>query len=285
MNNRKLIRIATWGGMGDALLLTPSLRALKRSHPLCKIKLACSDKAYKDIFKNNPHIDGLTASRFSYILYKLLALRGKCIYPAYGAHRPSLTLGKHAADIVAEMLNVTLDDNRLELFLTKKEDGHARALLSRYANPIVIHIFSRCSANHLWPLENWEQLIRLLPGFTFIQLGASDEPRVKGAVDMLGKISVRAGMGIVKYSKCLVGVDSFWAHVASALDVPGVVLFGDSTPVVWGHESNLNIYKKVACSPCIDILFGQKCPYGNKCMNTITVDEVSAAIMTQMQRG
>ena len=78
MKNRKLIRIATWGGLGDALLLTPALRALKREHPNCKIKLACTSKSFRDLFKNNPHVDVLTASRFSYILYKLFALRGKC---------------------------------------------------------------------------------------------------------------------------------------------------------------------------------------------------------------
>jgi hypothetical protein len=53
---------------------------------------------------------------------------------------------------------------------------------------------------------------------------------------------------------------------------------------VWGHHNNINVYKNAPCSPCLDLLSSRKCPYGNKRMNTITVEEVKTAILAQINR-
>jgi hypothetical protein len=88
-------------------------------------------------------------------------------------------------------------------------------------------------------------------------------------------------------SKChaFSGMDSFFSHCTNAFGLTGVVLFGDSSPVVWGHPNNINLYKELRCSPCIDILQGYECPYGLPCLNTITPNEVIEALKSALEKN
>jgi ADP-heptose:LPS heptosyltransferase len=92
-------------------------------------------------------------------------------------------------------------------------------------------------------------------------------------------------MAIIANSNLFLGVDSFWAHAATALRVKALVLFGDTSPNHFGHDSNLNIYKKVSCSPCIDWIHGYSCPYSKKCMELITVEDVVNKIKSFLQKS
>ncbi len=133
-------------------------------------------------------------------------------------------------------------------------------------------------------MEKWKELVRQLQDYTFIQLGHKDEPHVEGALDWRGKIGLREGFCMLKYSTSFVGIDSSFAHATNAFGLPGVVLFGDTSPVYWGHDNNINIYKNVFCSPCYDYSWGDPCPLGHECMNQITVDEVKLALIRQVRR-
>ena len=88
----------------------------------------------------------------------------------------------------------------------------------------------------------------------------------------------------MKYSKAFAGVDSFLNHATNAVQTPGVVLFGPTTPVVWGHDGNINIYRAVDCAPCVDTIGKGPCPNHWKCMDSIGVDEVVEAITETLGR-
>lgn len=196
----------------------------------------------------------------------------------YGKLKPSINFKKHAVEIIADILEVTLKDKKIEIFLTKKEDEKAMKTLSKYNNPIIIHTTSKCSKNQEWPIERWEELVKRMPDYTFIQVGLNNEPAIKGTVDLRGKTTVREAIALVKHSKAFVGVVSAFAHITAAVGKPAVVLFGPSTPVIWGYEENINIYKDLRCAPCIDTLGGKTCPYDKKCMGKISVREVEKTI-------
>jgi ADP-heptose:LPS heptosyltransferase len=144
-------------------------------------------------------------------------------------------------------------------------------------NPVVIHVHSNGLSSKNWPLEKWQELLDTLPGYTFVQLGVADDPKMEGAVDCRGKASLRETFALIKHASGFIGVDSSLAHVTNAFGVPGVVLFGPSSPENWGHANNINVYKKLICSPCIPLL--QHCPYQKECIKTIAVDEVRAAVL------
>src|SRR5579859_5407134 len=248
---RKVFRIFSCGGLGDILLGTPILSALKRENPGCKIILFCFMKRDLDVFRNNPHVDVLGHRSFitNPLLYTLYYYRRGRKFNAltYDQYFPSFVYRKSVTHIMADKFGVTLDSPRLEVYLTEKEKEWGRKRVAGIKNPVAIHVTSLCSKNQSWPLRNWEELIRSLPEYTFVQLGMPTEDKVEGAVDLRGKTSFREALSILNCSLSFVGVVSSFSHATSAFGTPGVVLFGASAPRAWGHSNNINLYKNLEC--------------------------------------
>jgi ADP-heptose:LPS heptosyltransferase len=283
---RKTIRVITWGGIGDVLLSTPALRAIKNKYPESNLIVYCKSKTHYDVLARNPSINRLRrTSLFFYIsAYILSKFRSTKIFKgSYGHLYPSICYNINATKIIAEMFDVKLLQSKIEIFLTKRENQNAREKIALYKNPIILHITSLTSKNQEWALKNWEELLIKLPEYTFIQIGLSTEVLVNGAIDFRGKTSIREAFALIKNSKSFVGVVSSFSHATNAFDTPGVILFGPSTPIVWGHQNNINIYKYQTCSPCIDLLANHDCPYNKTCMNNITVEEVKSALLSQLE--
>lgn len=285
---KDVIRVLTWGGLGDVMLSTPSFESLKNAKPSPKIVVYYRTIPHRDILKNNPFIDELKPlNRIFYVrsfLSSLIRQPKKFITFNYGSLFPSLYYRIPATRIIGEMLGCTVTSSRLSVYLTNEEDQEALTYLARYRAPVIINITSRTSSNQHWPVELWESLIKRVPLNDFIQIGTESENLVKGAVDLRGKTSVRQALALVKHAHSFVGVVSGFSHATNAFGTPGVVLFGPSTPVIWGHTNNINIYKSLACAPCIDSLFKNECPYGTACMKSISVEEVAFALQEQLQR-
>jgi ADP-heptose:LPS heptosyltransferase len=180
------------------------------------------------------------------------------------------------------MIDIQLIDNKPQLFLREEENQWARAFLSEFSMPVGINPTSRSSKNQEWPIENWERLVSELNEINFIQLGSSDEPHLKGTIDLRGKTSIRESIALINNMNGYVGVDSFLGHVTGAVSTPSVILFGPSHPQVWGHPKNVNLYFKTHCSPCIDDIQDIPCPYSKECMVNITVEEVKDALLKQV---
>lgn len=285
--SRKHIRIVSWGGLGDALLVTPSFRQLKVQYPGCRITVYCTATSHFEIYRHNPDIDVLKrlgpfafASYLDWCLYRLGRRKFQAVN--YGYLRPGLFYKKGAAEIIAEMLGVVPEDKKPVIFLTPAEEASAQTIVSQFRNPVAINPSALSSANKEWSLANWEAVIRQTPDVTFIQIGLQSEPLLAGAVDVRGRYSLRELMAVMKYVRGYVGLDSFWGHVAAAWQVPAVILFGPSNPAVWGHLRHTNLYAGLSCSPCIDILLNAPCPYGKKCMQAITVEAVRQALTEKL---
>jgi ADP-heptose:LPS heptosyltransferase len=280
---RKVMRIISWGGIGDVLLSTPSFMELKQRDKHRRIIVYCRSKPDVEVYRNNPYIDRVRRTAFNPVFHLLNNLRLVKFHTYnYAALNPSLSYKRNATEIIAEMLGVELSCKKIQVYLTPDEESRAAALLMNYHNPIILHITSRTSANQHWPTERWEQLVREMPDHTFIQLGVTKEPGIAGTIDLRGKTTIREALALLKQARSFVGVVSSFSHATGAFDTPGVVLFGASTPVVWGHANNINIYKSLRCAPCIDVLLGSPCPYGRPCMTMITVEEVKAALLRQL---
>jgi ADP-heptose:LPS heptosyltransferase len=197
--------------------------------------------------------------------------------PDYSMKHPSINYSKNVIEVIAEIFGVELVDKKVQLFLTEDELAAGKSMLSPYKKPITFNPYAVCSKNKEWDTRNWEELIRIMPEYPFIQLGLRKEALIPGAVDLRG-LSVRQSMAVIGASSYYIGVDSFLNHVAAALNTPAIILFGASSPEVFGHSQNVNISKRLWCSPCIDFIAHSACPYGRECMHRISVKEVKAAI-------
>ena len=287
--NKKSLHVAAFGGIGDCLMATPAFRAIKAGDPKRKLIVYYENDDIRDIFLENPYIDSLRKAFFysspiEWTLFHLNLLKVHSInYPEYG---PGLFYHQHACNLIADMLGVQLkdDDNSLDFFLTEREEQEAKQLLGAYTNPVTFHVTSKASANQHWPRENWEELIERMPDYTFIQLGGPNEIKIRGAVDLLGKTSLRMAVCLLKFAHSFVGVCSSFAHATNAVNTNGVILFGPSSPSVWGYSNNINLYEGIRCAPCIALLGSQRCPYDRECMKYISVEKVQSALLSQIKR-
>ena len=98
-----------------------------------------------------------------------------------------------------------------------------------------------------------------------------------GILNMAGKTTLRQLASLISECDAFITNDSGPMHIASAVPVPIVALFGSTNPEATGplgkrHEI---IYKGLSCSPCMK----RECPERHlRCMEEITVDDVFNAL-------
>jgi len=93
------------------------------------------------------------------------------------------------------------------------------------------------------------------------------------AVDLTGQTAIEDLCALMREAALVVSCDSGPAHLADALDVPLVVLFGSSSPTWTGPRGRQSqtIYHALDCSPC----FARTCRHGTyACFEDISSDEV-----------
>jgi ADP-heptose:LPS heptosyltransferase len=98
------------------------------------------------------------------------------------------------------------------------------------------------------------------------------------AVTLAGRLDLAGTAAIIARSALFVGSDSGLAHLAVALGVPTVVLFGPSDSLKWGTENSRHavVRHDLPCAPCF--IFGYHKPCRTiACMKGISVDDVLRA--------
>jgi len=95
-----------------------------------------------------------------------------------------------------------------------------------------------------------------------------------------GKTSIHELMGILRRCAVLVTNDTGPMHMAQALGVPVVAIFGSTDPEATrpsGGEQSV-IRKDVRCAPCLL----RACPIDHRCMTGISTNQVMTAVMKQI---
>ena len=139
-----------------------------------------------------------------------------------------------------------------------------------------------------WPAERNAALADRLAeqGHRVVMTSAPDETpfideivrRMKSPpVNLAGKLSLKELGALTARARLFVGVDSMPMHLAAAMGVPTVALFGPSSEAVWGPW---NVEQRVvttthSCRPCgVDGCGGSKV---SDCLTLLGVDPVHAA--------
>lgn len=94
-------------------------------------------------------------------------------------------------------------------------------------------------------------------------------------IDLAGKTSLRDAMAVMARCALFISNDSGLMHVAAALGVPVIAIFGSTNPITTGPvgSKSIIIQKKVACSPCLKTT----CPTDFRCMDMIQAEDVYQA--------
>lgn len=93
--------------------------------------------------------------------------------------------------------------------------------------------------NYPW----WPEVISKLTalGHSIIQVGLDSEPQL--TEDFRKNLSLAELANIIKEADTWIGVDSFGQHFCWDQRKPGIVLFGQSDPEIFGHPENINLLK------------------------------------------
>jgi heptosyltransferase-2 len=91
-------------------------------------------------------------------------------------------------------------------------------------------------------------------------------------IDLSGKTNLKQAMSVIARCNLFISNDSGLMHIAGALNVPLVAIFGSTNPVTTSPAGNKSIvvHKSVSCSPCLK----EVCPTDFRCMDMVTVDDV-----------
>ena len=142
------------------------------------------------------------------------------------------------------------------------------------------------SKRKVWPLDRFLALTRTLQdrlgSKMLIVLGPAEEPDVRKAFEGVGPSAPVLANGltllqlasVMEGCRFFIGNDSGISHLAAALRLPTLAIFGPTDQRVWSPrgEKTLVVYKGIHCSPCPQERFFQ-CK-DSACLKAIEVAEV-----------
>ncbi len=191
---------------------------------------------------------------------------------------------------ILEPLGIAVSDAKPQLFLTKEEKETAREFLSFKGinvgkelilgvNPGAAYGSAKC-----WLPERFVEVTKKLlrheslrviyfgdrAGTPLVDAICNELPKER-VINLAGKTSLRELIALLDCCSLFLTNDSGPMHIAAALEVPLVALFGSTNDTSTGpYGSGTVIHKRVECSPC----YKRECPIDFRCMTRISVDEV-----------
>lgn len=254
--------IGRTGGLGDLTLLTPVLREIKRRWPSVKIAV-CAIRELQQSIQNLPFIDELlqypvpvdVANTYDGWIW---------LENAIEKNEDAKTL--HSVDCIAKFIGLELppDMDKLQSYVVTEQERQ----WVQWAYPKIngirrICIQTNASARcRTYPMNKTKEIVRDLLGkqWEVFLLGAPGEVKepekpIAGLRVVADGATFRQRAALVESSDCFLGPDSSLLHVAGALKVPAVGLYG---PFPWQVRTAYCPTTKTlarregftACSPC-----------------------------------
>jgi ADP-heptose:LPS heptosyltransferase len=113
-------------------------------------------------------------------------------------------------------------------------------LISPYSKPM------RNGTNSPKNYPYWPEVVSALNGDEVVQIGAGDEKPLavgKSSFKFIKNLPLARIEDLVRQCRVWVSVDNFLPHLAHHVGKPGIVLWGQSDPNVFGYPENANLLK------------------------------------------
>lgn len=298
------ILIGRTGGLGDLTLLTPVLREIKRRWPSVKIAVACIKELGQSIH-NIPFIDEV----LQYPVARSVAETYDgwiWLENAIEKNEDAKTL--HSVDCVAKFIGLDLPadcDKRQAYVVTEKERAWAQWAYPRINGKrrlcVQVGASARCRTYPQQKLgvviaeflkQEWEVFLLGQPG----EVKVPEQPR-PGLRIVTDGCTFRQRAALIETADCVLAPDSSLLHIAGALDIPAVGLYG---PFPWQVRTAYNPTTVVlsrregfSCSPCfhhatLQKQFPDNCPTRSKgfcgVLDAIPPDQIIKAIHEQVAK-
>ncbi|MGB6670463.1 MAG: lipopolysaccharide heptosyltransferase II [Candidatus Acidiferrum sp.] len=192
----------------------------------------------------------------------------------------------------AGWLDTLPDESFIKLHVPEEDRRRAAEfLLTSGTNPANLRIAIGAGASYgsakCWPPDRFAELanrLQLKAGIDVILFGTSGEATVSSAIaaglhrppiDLTGKTSIADLPALLSNCHLFIGNDSGAMHVAAAVGLPVVAVFGPTDPFGTAPVTPrcTIVQEKPYCSPC----FLRRCPTDHRCMTRITPAAVESA--------
>lgn len=146
-----------------------------------------------------------------------------------------------------------------------------------------------------WPAEKFvllAEFVEELGGYKTVFFGSAEEERFVSRhvkhmhlqpINLAGRTSVRQLAALLAQLHLFVSCDSGPLHLASALGVPCVGIYGPESPrrsgIAEGEKAAV-VWRKPECGPCVSFLRGElkPCQRGEECVREITLETVRRVV-------
>lgn len=191
-------------------------------------------------------------------------------------------------------------DNYLEAWISEDEKGYAEKFFienSLTEKTVAIHPFA-ANPYRAWHIDNFIEVSNKLGerGYRTIFFGGKrdknyigyiKEKSLHNSIFLIGETTLRQTMAILSKCRALICNDSGIMHLASALNIPLIAIFGPQWPVKFGPHSEKSrvIYKAFPCSPCKQKFFKECKPSERMtplCIEAISIEEVFEEILKEL---
>lgn len=323
LNKARKILIVRLSSLGDILLTTPLISEIKLNYPQVEIDFLLKPH-YADVYKFNSHVSHLMLYEKSNLksLKKLIKenhydavvdlqnnLRTKLLLcflsvPKLKFKKPSLKkflLVKFKKNYFKEIVPIPqMYANTLNLKLSKEQSLELFNKDGKVENSSQNNVIGFCpGSKHFtktWLEEYFVELGNILTekGYKIYLFGGSIEKdkckllseRIKNSSDFSNENDLLTTAELMKKCKLIVSNDSALMHLASAIKIPIVAIFGSSVkefgfePFNVKHE--IMEVKNLDCRPCSHV--GRNiCPKGHfKCMIEIKPEMVFEKIISMI---
>ena len=241
--------IKSFNGIGDLLFATPSFRVIKEAYPDCYLEVNSNRWS---LLENNPFIDKIGHKDSGVFL----------LYPAPdGGKLPTQHHILTDWQIICQTYGLETKKPQLrpELFLKN---------LPPKKNVIGVQVNHKRNYHNkrVWPC--FDELAK--------QEGFEPIPQITSGDKMQG-----LAKQVASY-KCVVCAEGGISHLAAALHIPAVVLFGGFSDPIWtGYNDHLNIVSDVECKHCFNL---NPCRKGFICWENISVNYVIENVRQYLSR-
>lgn len=193
---------------------------------------------------------------------------------------------------LVKALQAGTDRPSIEIEATGEERANARNLLHEEGIPhadrfLVLNPGAAYGSAKRWHEDRFAEVADILAkemGLNVALIGSESErpiaeqirDRMKSRPAVLsGKTSMETLIGVLAESSLMITNDSGPMHIAAALGVPTVAVFGSTDERVtapFGPRTRV-VKNPVECSPCLL----RECPIDHRCMNGVSVEDVCKA--------
>jgi len=328
--SRIMIRTTNW--IGDAVMTTPALRAVRESFPDADITIV-ANPLVAQLFESHPDCDGvivydrkgkdrgllgflrfcarLRREHFDLSILFQNAIEAALIAFIAGVpkrlgytHECRRLLLTHPVTVTPQLESMHHTDYYLNILAhygvvtTKKEQ---RLLICPDEQEWAQQVLPTGAVATINPGAAYGSAKRWLPqrfaavadqlvdeyGMSIILTGGPAEAEIghdiaaamkSPCTNFIGKTNVRELMALLANSNLMITNDSGPMHIGAALQTPLVAVFGPTnhtTTSPWSDNSQI-VRHDVGCSPCML----RQCPTDHRCMESVTVEDVMAAVKT-----